>query len=435
MDGIAFLEYIAGSGHNAFDGIAAPPADEPKLNLLSVTLDKWFSSWILQPSKGNEAWLPERLEYQFGCSASVDSKEVVMQAEEYYQGSLDWYALEHQIQQQNLGEPSPAPKTPERQVFTFIPAAIVFDGMPNTRWWAFEDRRTNFGDIRPDTTDLGKLLLIEFGLVYANDWFVLPYTLPIRTVAEVKGIALTNVFDERFWIEPVAEQPAENWERWSMFSLTPVVRDHQTSSQPESPSAARLVLLPTVSKVLESSPVEEVALIRDEMANMVWGIEKRIPLPSGVSKPGAEAAREFLQFLQNLIGAPAAPTIEPKAPIRYKAMNTVPENWIPFIPVHVDNNVREIQLQRAALPRILKGDPNPPEKIRPRTQLLRHGIPKAYFVHEEEVPRAGALVQQSYHRTRWIDGRAVTWLGVRKQTGRGEGSSGLKFDSLTDTEK
>ena len=55
-----------------------------------------------------------------------------------------------------------------------MPAPIVFEGMPNTRWWAFEDRRTNFGDVRPDTTDLGKLLLMEFALVYANDWFVLP---------------------------------------------------------------------------------------------------------------------------------------------------------------------------------------------------------------------------------------------------------------------
>ena len=32
------------------------------------------------------------------------------------------------------------------------------------------------------------------GLVYANDWFVFPHTLPIGSVARVQGIALTNVF-------------------------------------------------------------------------------------------------------------------------------------------------------------------------------------------------------------------------------------------------
>jgi hypothetical protein len=37
-------------------------------------------------------------------------------------------------------------------------------------------------------------------------------------------------------------------------------------------------------------------------------------------------------------------------------------------------------------------------------------------------------VKRSYQRTRWRDGRAWLWIGVRKQTGRGEGHSGLAFD-------
>jgi len=99
--------------------------------------------------------------------------------------------------------------------------------------------------------------------------------------------------------------------------------------------------------------------------------------------------------------------------------------------VHRDGDTREIQLQRAAM-----HDPDRPRKVRPRTALLRQGLDeveaKAYFVHEEEVPRAGALVTQSFQRTRWRDGRAWVWLGVRKQTGRGEGSSGLAFDRIVD---
>jgi hypothetical protein len=39
-------------------------------------------------------------------------------------------------------------------------------------------------------------------------------------------------------------------------------------------------------------------------------------------------------------------------------------------------------------------------------------------------------VFQTYQRTRWHDGSVFTWLGVRKQTGRGEGSSGLAFDQI-----
>lgn len=476
MDGIALLEHLDEPSGQAFDGIGAVAADQPKLAALADELRAWLDGLIYQPPAGRaDAWLPERLEYQFGVSAqdgvpppgdhSEDhGHELVMRADEYHGGHLDWYALERRSQEEILGKPPQERIAPGRQVHTFLPAPVVFEGMPSTRWWAFEDRRTNFGEVKPDSTDLGKLLLMEFALVYANDWFVLPYTLPVGSVAEAKGIAVSNVFDERFWIEPVREALAADWSRWRMFQLSTPEAERQ---QPP----ARLVLLPTTPQIQESAAIEEVALIRDEMANMVWGIEKRIPLPSGQSRPGGEAAREFFDYLQKPLREKvkqmqarkakleAIPEDErtqddkdklaqivvelkkvlppdPAASIRYQVMNTVPEEWIPFIPVHVGGSVREVQLQRAALPRLL---PNTPvgtfEKVRPRTSLLRQNLPKGYFLHEEEVPRAGVVVSQSYQRTRWMSGKVFTWFGVRKQTGRGEGSSGLRFDGLIDTKK
>ncbi len=117
-------------------------------------------------------------------------------------------------------------------------------------------------------------------------------------------------------------------------------------------------------------------------------------------------------------------------------MNSVPENWIPFIPVHIPGNNREIQLQRAAMPRILVGDPDPAQKVQPLTSLLRQGLDltpaRISFLHEEEVPRAGARLTQYYTRSRWSQGQVYTWLRVQKQTGRGEASSGLAFDRLVD---
>ena len=117
-------------------------------------------------------------------------------------------------------------------------------------------------------------------------------------------------------------------------------------------------------------------------------------------------------------------------------MSSVPENWIPFLPVHVDGSNREIQLQRAAMPRVLDGATGPPAKVQPRTVLLRQGLDRTpaqtYVVHEEEVPRAGARLFQTFARTRWTDGSVHVWQRVRRQTGRGEGSSGLSFDEATD---
>ena len=82
------------------------------------------------------------------------------------------------------------------------------------------------------------------------------------------------------------------------------------------------------------------------------------------------------------------------------------------------------------MPRILEGDTLPPQRVEPRTPLLRQNLPAAYFVHEEEVPRAGVRVTQTYQRARRPDGSVVVWYGARKATGRGEGSSGLAFDRL-----
>ena len=100
-----------------------------------------------------------------------------------------------------------------------IPVPVSFAGMPNTRWWAFEDSQTNFGDIDASTTDLAKLLFLEFALVYANDWFVIPYTLPAGAIANVRGFAVTNVFGERFWIDAADSGADADWQRWSMFTI------------------------------------------------------------------------------------------------------------------------------------------------------------------------------------------------------------------------
>jgi hypothetical protein len=72
----------------------------------------------------------------------------------------------------------------------------------------------------------------------------------------------------------------------------------------------------------------------------------------------------------------------------------------------VPGDVREIQLQRAAMLRLLEGDPDP-QPIRPRKSLLREGLDagEKYLLHEEEVPRAGVHVSQALARVRARDGR------------------------------
>jgi hypothetical protein len=435
MDGAKlYLHLTANLANHAWDGIPALNPHQAAVDALAARFVAWFDRLVYQPV-AESAWVADRLEYQFACAAPNGERERVLVADEYYHGHLDWYSLDIDDRAATLGDPSPPdPELPASDTQTLLPTAIRFDGMPNTRWWTFEDGRTNFGDVKPDTTDLAKLLLIEFGLIYANDWFLIPYELPAGSIAQIRGIAVTNVFGERTWVEAAGRGVDDDWQRWGMFLMNIKGLEHERAD-------TSLLLLPTAATTLQGRPREEVMFVRDEMANMVWAVERTIPLPTGDIKPGREAARELRMFferdLERRLGAPPEPPpAAASAKIRYQAMTSVPEQWIPFIPVHVENSVREIQLQRAAMLRILEGDPDTPRKVRPRTLLVREGLdraePIAYKLHEEEIPRAGVQVTQSFQRTRWRDGRAWVWLGVRKQTGRGEGSSGLAFDSIRD---
>ena len=434
MDGYELYAYLKEDAtHTAHDGITAADtqAKQDAIDAAAIRFVAWFERLFKQPiEQANPSWKPSYLEHQFACSAPWRDAEKVLTAEEYHHGHLDWYSLDIDPRRSALeGE---APGEAERLITrTFVPSVVSFGGMPHPRWWRFEDWKTNLSFVKPDTTDLNKLLLLDFLLIFANDWFVLPVTLPVGGLTDVRGLVVTNVFGEQTWVEAAGRGADEDWQRWNMYTLS-IHGDENV------PAELATVLLPVAPKVQESKPLEEVHLLRDEIANMVWAVEARVPLATGRGQAGAETGYELRTRLQQLMTAAhppgSAPPIEFKANARYLLANTVPEHWIPFIPVHRDDEMREIQLQRASLPRILENDPDVPRKIEPRTSLVREGLDdtpaRQYFVHEEEISRAGATVRLSYQRTRWYDGRVFTWLGTRKQTGRGGGSSGLAFDQV-----
>jgi hypothetical protein len=435
MDGASFFFDLDIATVHYYDRPAFPLAtDHDKFDTAESNFRKWFKDVFYQPDEAiNNAWNPARLEYQFSISTHDNAVEKVMKGDQYYHGHLDWYNVDVDKKTQSLDPTSSndVPSARRAETLSVIPTPVMFEGMPNTRWWAFEDGKTNFGYIKPDTTDLSKLLMIEFGLIYANDWYLLPYVLPVGTITSIKGLTLTNSFGENFWIDRAGTARANEWNHWNLFSM------HVSGEKPDS----ELLLLPTVSKIQQSKPVEEILFVRDEVANMVWGVETIIPMANGWSRSGFETARELNAWMQQLVINALGGVLPPDPPltldteeakIKYNIMSMIPENWIPFVPAHVDDSNREVQLQRASLPRILEGQTTKPDKVRPRTSLLQTGLDEkaAYFIYEEEVPRAGVYVTQSFQRTRGTDGKIYVWFGAQKTVGRGEGSSGLAFDQI-----
>src|SRR5262249_29255776 len=145
-----------------------PVGDRPAVvQAMSVWL-AWFETLFSQ-SDHNAAWLQDRLEYSFPLSGQTHPRRTALQATEYPQRHLDWHSFVVDPKAK-LGAVGQVPSTTS----SFLPTPVTFRGMPAPRLWEFEDARVNFGRVDATPKDLARLLLVEFGLVYGNDWFVVP---------------------------------------------------------------------------------------------------------------------------------------------------------------------------------------------------------------------------------------------------------------------
>lgn len=386
----------------------------------------WFVALHVEPhSVASCAWVPEQVEYQFECALPRDGKTMVLSADAYTSGRLDWYAFD----QSPLTATAQAGVV-ETDVKTVIPTPAEFAGMPNSRWWQFEDSAVDLGTMRADVTDIAKLMVAEFALLFSNNWFIVPYRQPVGSLAEIDGIVVTDVFGWRTQIGPATGSSDGVWTRWDYFSLAA-----RSADGSHAPLGQHLLLPPALSHTVEGEPFESVAFIRDEMANMVWAVETQVPDGDGGRRDGSAYARQLRNALGELARtlAPAVPSIAADAPLlRYQLGNTVPENWIPFLPVHKPDDTRSIRLQRASMPRFFLDGVTP---VRPLTSILRDGLrdadetqEHAFYVNEEEVPRSGICIEGTLQRARWFGGQTFLWHGRRVTLGRGEGGSGLRFD-------
>jgi len=394
--------------------ITIDAGDAGAINDAAEALKAWFARQYYQPaSPTDSAWRPQQLDYQVSLGApDGGTTQVVLEASPYPTGRLDWYAFDNVRDPQPLAGDPPAPPREEKPI-SFLPTPAMFKGIPNPRFWEMEDRQIDFGKLNAKTTDHLLLTFAEFGLVYGNDWFVIPYKLRVNSLCQVRGLVVTDVFGERTLIRAADEGQDSEWQRWSMFNI---------SNKDNIGQYSRLFFLPpTLTDSMESEPIEQVNFIRDEMANMVWGIEDVIPDATATGISGHEAAAKDGILPEEITGSPAA--------IRYLLGTTVPENWIPFLPVHRSGSVQDIHFQRAAMPKL----GTPPQDVVKAKGVLLTEVPAPYFINEEEIPYAGTIVRRSYQRARWYDGRTYLWIGRYRQTGRGEGSSNLRFDQIEST--
>jgi hypothetical protein len=382
-------------------------------------VDAWLAWYETRPVGGvvpPAAWRPERLEHEFSLAAHTTgpglspilpaSTETVLVATDYGARELDWHALDVWAGQILGALDDPAPKTTTPG--PMLPTRVTFPGMPVPRWWQLEEADVDLTALRPGPEDLGRLLFTEFALNYGNDFFWLPFDLPVGSVTAVESLRVTTSFGDVIDVPAAAEadraagRVVAGGAQWAMFQPTVVDGGAVVGA------SNLLVLLPTGSASLHGEPVEEILLSRDEMANVAWALERQVPGPSGRPVDRHELWQRSRPDPEPAPGVPHEPVLS------YELATALPPYWLPLL-----NQPGPAGTNRSVLLRL--------EAVSAPVGTLLH---PGFTLWEESLTRTGIRVFRHRKRTRYIDGRVHTWTARQSDAGFGESTSGLRFDDL-----
>jgi hypothetical protein len=363
-----------------------PPAGTPPLTPAEATVVRAWLAWSaarFDRPGGASTWDPEHMEYAFATSGMRSNGEAVLVAPEYLEGRLEWYDFDEG--NGTLGTTGTA--TPQRAFR--IPAPLDFAGMPNPRFWTFEDPSVRFDALEvlanPDVAPSpATLMVLDFTLSYSDDWFLIPLKLDAWTIFDAVTVAITDVFGD-----VTVAQPPDG--RWNLFRL-------ESSTAPS--NLSRLFLNASPAESLDGPPLEEVHFLRDEVANVAWAVERVTPHPLGCGRDTPETA--------STPNVPTPPgltwTMTPPPP---------PGNWFPLLPLVVG---------RLALGTLWSA-----RNQKPAGRVLAD-LRAPRRLHQEEVPPEGAQVARRWQSARALDGSLHFWIGRSKTPRKTDIAPAVRFD-------
>ena len=397
-----------------------------KAEELFVRYYTWFLTRYPSADVTTPCWNDEKLGYEF----SVSSGDRNYVAENYATGRVGWFTFDCQSVD--------VEGKPYRKSFSYIPTQATFPGAPARRLWEYENRRVHFGNLtNKDVSQLASAVMMEYISLYSNDWMIVPVHTKPGMVIDVEKVTVTDCFG---CVQEIVHTPDEHdakpkevpfTDRWDLFGISRADAFKTGDFRTE-----RGLLIPaSLIRVDESEPIEEVQFMRDEMANMLWGVEEKINDGVGGTMDGKTLSVKVLSIIDST-GGPAVEA-DPAAEFTYLVQNRVPVNWIPFIPQRLSGVVgREIRFRRGRMPLYYKDGYR---YVRPNTSTLaikkENGKVVPRYVNEEEVLSYGTKVILTAQRTRWIGGRSYLWYGYAKRISAYQANSGLMFDELRKMEK
>lgn len=387
-----------------------PEASDPAVAAVLADFVALRQSAFSQPPAGQQstagAWQGTGLDYSFAVeSASTTGTSVVLEADTFPGGHLDWYSFA-------LGS-AKTTSPPQAPVFTsqnFLPVHVTFRGMPGDRWWDFEDSASDFGQLTVQNTDLAALLVMEFALVYGADWFFVPVPSQFGCLQRVTSLVVTDTFGQRTLIRPAEQYPVAGSSRpWSMFKISG--SDGQLSDF--------IVLAPVLGVTDDADALEDVIFLRDNTAALAWAVEQQLQGGADLAVNGYEV------YLARLSANPdrTPPAVAPSsADISYTLQQPPPDNWIPFVPVLTASG--EMMFRRATMD--IPGPGGSVIQLTAQGEILQPGAP--YYLTNRVITPTGAEVRRYLRRARWTDGSTLTWMARQSEPGRGPGTSGLRFN-------
>lgn len=348
-----------------------------------------------------DAWLLDRLEHQFSVGVPTPAGTMVLNAPEYPGGRLDWDAF-------TVTGTEASPGTPQSRSLETLPLPVDIPGMPVVRYWEIEDPRFDAGRVSVGPGDATRLLMVEFALTFASDWFVVPVPVRVGALVGIPELVVTDTFGVVRRIRPAEQQrPDHSFALWRL-----------TDESGLNAAADLLLVPPPPAGGLESDPIEDVALIRDELANLAWAIEVTVPALLGGGRS---------------INRATPPRVPPSAPAPGEAGEAmVPERvYVPFPALPPDR----VPLSRVDRPEgtwLARA-----QAVDERLLILPtegRFLTPAFQVRDDEVGVDGIVMTRRFQLALGQDGVRHVWISRSKRPGASRAGERIAFDALAEPE-
>jgi hypothetical protein len=381
-DGVAIDASLARA--SLVSDLQATTAEAFQLTRVANAWRAWWDDRAI-PS-GHDSWRADHLDHAFELRATTAVGQVTLAARSYPGGRIDWDDFEV-VAHDERHATAPTLRSAES-----IPLGVDIPGMPVRRFWELEDPRFDVGRVSLGPGDLGAALLVETALTYGNDWFLVAAPLAVGALHRVTELVVVDTFGVAAPVRPVEQvRPDATWALWRLTTAANTTFPY-------------LFVPAATPATVEGELLEEVALVRDELANVVWGIE--------------QITADDLDRGQRITRAPAAAPVETRAAsLVYRPLPTLPGDRVPLVR---DGNAPHAVLRHAQAVDPAMAIPSVMGTILNRTVAIR----------DDEVGREGLVLTRRWQAALDVNGTRWTWRARAKTAGSFLAGVRLAFDEM-----